>query len=39
MVRLKMGIFAALFAALTASGAYLAIPIGPVPIILQNMFV
>ncbi len=38
-VRLKMGIFAALFAALTASGAYLAIPIGPVPIILQNMFV
>uniref|UniRef100_A0A7C4W0Z6 Biotin transporter n=1 Tax=Desulfatirhabdium butyrativorans TaxID=340467 RepID=A0A7C4W0Z6_9BACT len=37
--RLKMGIYAALFAALTAAGAYLAIPIGPVPIILQNMFV
>jgi len=39
MDRLKMGIYAALFAALTAAGAYLAIPIGPVPIILQNMFV
>ncbi len=39
LIRLKMGIYAALFAALTAAGAYLAIPIGPVPIILQNMFV
>ena len=28
----------ALFAALTAAGAFLAIPIGPVPIVLQNMF-
>jgi biotin transport system substrate-specific component len=30
---------AALFAALTAVGAYLFVPIGPVPIVLQNMFV
>jgi biotin transport system substrate-specific component len=30
---------ASLFAALTAVGAYLSIPIGPVPIVLQNMFV
>lgn len=34
-----MTVFAALFAALTAVGAYLAIPIGPVPIVLQNLFV
>jgi biotin transport system substrate-specific component len=32
-------VYAALFAALTAVGAYLFIPIGPVPIVLQNMFV
>ena len=32
-------VHAALFAALTAVGAYLFIPIGPVPIVLQNMFV
>ena len=30
---------ASLFAALTAAGAYIAVPIGPVPIVLQNMFV
>lgn len=36
---LKMGIFAALFASLMAAGAYIAIPIGPVPIVLQNLFV
>lgn len=29
----------ALFAAFTAAGAFLIIPIGPVPIVLQNMFV
>lgn len=29
---------AALFAALTAAGAFIAIPIGPVPIVLQNLF-
>ena len=28
----------ALFAALTASGAFIAIPVGPVPIVLQNLF-
>ena len=32
-------VHASLFAALTAVGAYLSIPIGPVPIVLQNMFV
>ncbi|MDL2329138.1 biotin transporter BioY [Desulfosarcina sp. OttesenSCG-928-A07] len=32
-------IHAALMAALTAVGAYIAIPVGPVPIVLQNMFV
>jgi len=32
-------VYAALFAALTAVGAYLAIPVGPVPIVLQNLFV
>ena len=31
--------FVALFAAFTAAGAFLIIPIGPVPIVLQNMFV
>jgi len=36
---LKMTVYSALFAALIAAGAYLAIPIGPVPIVLQNMFV
>ncbi len=30
---------ASLFAALTAVGAFVAIPIGPVPIVLQNLFV
>jgi biotin transport system substrate-specific component len=34
-----MTVFAALFAALTAVGAYLSLPIGPVPIVLQNMFI
>jgi biotin transport system substrate-specific component len=36
---LRPMVLASLFAALTAAGAYLAIPIGPVPIVLQNMFV
>jgi biotin transport system substrate-specific component len=36
---LRMMVYASLFAALTAVGAFLAIPIGPVPIVLQNMFV
>ena len=31
-------VFTALFAAFTAAGAFIAIPIGPVPIVLQNLF-
>ncbi|MDL2321519.1 biotin transporter BioY, partial [Desulfosarcina sp. OttesenSCG-928-B08] len=38
-LRLKRMIHAALMAALTAAGAYIAIPVGPVPIVLQNLFV
>ena len=34
-----MCVYASLLAALMAVGAYLAIPLGPVPIVLQNMFV
>jgi biotin transport system substrate-specific component len=30
--------FIALFAALTAAGAFIAIPVGPIPIVLQNLF-
>ena len=37
--QLRMMVHASLFAALTAVGAFVAIPIGPVPIVLQNMFV
>ncbi|NNF98073.1 MAG: biotin transporter BioY [Desulfobacteraceae bacterium] len=37
--QVKMMVYAALMAALTAAGAYIAVPIGPVPIVLQNMFV
>jgi biotin transport system substrate-specific component len=36
---LRMTVYASLMAALVAAGAYLAIPIGPVPIVLQNLFV
>ena len=36
---LRMTVYASLFAALISVGAYLSIPIGPVPIVLQNMFV
>ena len=36
---LKYTVLAALFAALTAVGGYIAIPIGPVPIVLANLFV
>ncbi len=32
-------VLASLFAALTAVGAWVAIPVGPVPIVLQNLFV
>ena len=38
-IQLRMMVYAAMFAALTAVGAFLSIPIGPVPIVLQNMFV
>jgi len=34
-----MTVYASVFAALTAAGALVSIPIGPVPIVLQNMFV
>ena len=37
--QLRMMVFSSLLAALIAAGAYLAIPIGPVPIILQNLFI
>jgi len=37
--QLRMTVYASLLAALIAAGAYLSIPIGPVPIVLQNMFV
>lgn len=36
---IRMTVYASLMAALVAAGAYLAIPIGPVPIVLQNLFV
>jgi len=36
---LRMTVYAALMAALIAAGAYIAVPVGPVPIVLQNMFV
>lgn len=34
-----MTTYAALMAALTAVGAFIAIPIGPIPIVIQNLFV
>lgn len=37
--QLKRMVYASLMAALTAAGAYIAIPIGPVPIVLQNLFI
>ncbi len=36
---LRMSVVAALMAALMAAGAYVVIPIGPVPIVMQNLFV
>ncbi len=36
---LRMTVYASLLAALIAAGAYMAIPIGPVPTVLQNFFV
>ncbi len=37
--QLKMTVYTALFAAFICIGAFISIPIGPVPIVLQNMFV
>ncbi len=39
MTNIKSTVYAALFVALIACGAFISIPIGPVPIVLQNMFV
>jgi biotin transport system substrate-specific component len=36
---LRKMVYASLMAALTAAGAYVALPVGPVPIVLQNLFV
>jgi biotin transport system substrate-specific component len=37
--QLRLTVYASLMAALIAAGAFLSIPIGPVPIVLQNFFV
>jgi len=37
--QLKMTVYTSLFVAFIAIGAFIVIPIGPVPIVLQNMFV
>lgn len=37
--QLQMTVYSSLMAALIAVGAFIAIPIGPVPIVLQNLFV
>lgn len=37
--QLRKTVYSALFAALIAAGAFIAIPLGPVPIVLQNLFV
>jgi biotin transport system substrate-specific component len=37
--QLKMTVYTSLFVALIAVGAFIAIPVGPVPIVLQNLFV
>ena len=39
LVQLRKLVMASLLASLTAVGAYIHIPIGPVPIVLQNLFV
>jgi biotin transport system substrate-specific component len=36
---LRMTVYTALMAALMAAGAYIVIPVGPVPIVLQNLFI
>ncbi|MBU1343387.1 MAG: biotin transporter BioY [Proteobacteria bacterium] len=37
--QLRMTVYTSLFVAFIAIGAFIAIPVGPVPIVLQNMFV
>ena len=37
--QLKSTLYIALFAALISAGAFIILPIGPVPIVLQNMFI
>ncbi|QTA87526.1 Biotin transporter [Desulfonema magnum] len=37
--QLRMTVYASLFAALIAVGSYISVAIGPVPIVLQNLFV
>jgi biotin transport system substrate-specific component len=37
--QLRLTVYSSLMAALVAAGAFIAIPVGPVPIVLQNMFV
>jgi len=39
MNQTRLTVYTALFVALIACGAFISIPIGPVPIVLQNMFV
>jgi len=36
---LRLMVYSSLFAALIAAGAFISIPVGPIPIVLQNMFV
>ncbi len=38
-IQLRSTVYASLFAALISAGAFIAFPLGPVPIVLQNMFV
>ncbi len=37
--QIRMMVYASLLAALMTAGAFISIPVGPVPIVLQNMFV
>lgn len=37
--QLQMTVYSSLMAALIAVGSFIAVPIGPVPIVLQNLFV
>ncbi len=37
--KLRLMVYSSIMAALMAVGAYIAIPVGPVPIVLQNLFV